>query len=209
MDEEKDIKKTVVNLFEEAQKRGKRVPPPEKTTTFGDIKVEGNNTQIAGGDIVNYNAPPKQVTSRPFKPGPEHITAAQAQKIRDLIHKAAERTAGSDTGRIGHEIQSWWGRLKKRYEVSTYREIPAELGNHAIKWLQQQIAMNRPKLRRSNNQDWRKEHYSAIWAKSREKGISKGEVYALVADRLGKQVTSLTKLGERDLKKLYHIIMSF
>jgi len=74
--------------------------------------------------------------------------------------------------------------------------------------MQRQVAMLRPKLRRADNPAWRNQHYKAIWAKARELGFTKDQVYALSGDRLGKTITSLKQLGERNLKSLYNIIMA-
>jgi hypothetical protein len=172
----------------------------------GGVNIKGNNNQVAGRDIIN-NINRKETIVRPFQPGPEHISAVQAKKLYDLVLKAAERDAGGDPDKIGSKRAGWWSRLRNHYGVPNYREIPAHLGDEAIKWLQQQIAMNRPKIRRANNQEWRKDHYIGIWAKMSELGMSKGDIYALVKERLGKQVVSLTKLGERDLKAFYQIMM--
>ena len=105
-------------------------------------------------------------------------------------------------------MAKWWTALKRTYGVTAYREIPRELGDDAIAWMKLQIARTRPKLRRTDNQSWRNELYAAIYARARELGISKGEVYAIVHDRLGKRVTSLKQLGEQNLKKLYNIMMA-
>lgn len=172
----------------------------------GAVNIQGNNNQVAGRDIIN-NINRKETIVRPFQPGPEHISAAQAKKLQDLVYKAAERESGGDPEKVGGKRAGWWSRLRNHYGVSNYREIPSHLGDEAIKWLQQQIAMNRPKIRRVDNQAWRNDHYKGIWAKAREINMSKGEVYALVKDRLDKQVVSLTQLGERDLKKFYQIMM--
>lgn len=208
MGKETDIKEKVVALFGEARQAGKKVTPPTTIKKTGNINVKGDNNQIAGGDIINQ-INHKEVTTNRYTPDREkNISAAQAKKLQDLVYRAAERDAGGDEKKIGRKRSKWWKMLKDHFEVPTYHDIPAHLGEHAIKWLQQQIAMNRPKIRRTNNQAWRNDHYRGIWARSREIGMSKGEVYALVAERLGKQVTSLKNLGERDLKKLYHMIMS-
>ena len=108
----------------------------------------------------------------------------------------------------GAAMAKWWSKLKRTYDVPTYREIPQELGDDAIAWMKQEIARTRPKLRRSDNHSWRKELYAAIYARARELGISKGEVYSIVHDRLGKRVSSLKQLGEQNLKKLYNIMMA-
>ena len=73
--------------------------------------------------------------------------------------------------------------------------------------MQRQLAMLRPKLRRADNPAWRNQHYKAIWSRAKELGFTEDQVYALSGDRLGKPITSLKQLGERNLKSLYNIIM--
>jgi len=166
--------------------------------------INGNGNIQAGGDVyINM----KETIRSKFTPGPEHISAAQARKLQRLVEKAVtiEEAAGGDRQSL---FAKWWSILKDQYNVATYREIPAHLGDAAIAWMSQRIAIMRPKLRRNDNDAWRKEHYTAIWARARERGMSKGDVYAIVLDRLDVQVASLTNLGERNLKKLYQIMMA-
>lgn len=195
-----DKKAKVIDLLKEVEKRKTR----KTTTAKPTLSIVGNNNVQAGGDIYINK---RETIRNEFTPGPEHINAAQARKLQKLVEKATEieEKAGKDRGKA---YAKWWSKLKNQYNVPNYQAIPAHLGEHAIAWLTQQIAIMRPKLRRNDNTLWRNEHYKAIWAKARSLGMSKGEVYALVRDRLGVQIISLTKLGEQNLKKLYNIIMS-
>ena len=203
-------------MAEDAKNKMKEIlklvtPAPKKATLrkkkgepTGSQSIVGNGNIQAGRDVfVNK----RETIRNEVKPGPEHITAAQARKIQGLVEKAVsiEEAAGGDRQAL---FAKWWGIVKNQYNVPTYREIPAHLGDQAIAWLTQQIAIKRPKLRRTDNTSWRNEHYKAIWAKARQLGFSKGDVYALVLERIGVQVVSLTKLGEQNLKKLYNIIMA-
>lgn len=61
----------------------------------------------------------------------------------------------------------WYGKLRDRYDVNSYTLIPAEQGDQAIKWMQRQVAILRPKLRRPDNKTWRSQHYKAIWARAK------------------------------------------
>lgn len=167
------------------------------------IKVKGNNNNIAGRDIYINK---RDVTRTTFQPGDEHITQRQAKAIKDLVANLVmkEEAGGMDRARA---FKKWWSVLKNRYAVTTYLAIPAHLGDEAISWLQQQSAIKRPKIRRGDNDAWRKELYKAIWARARQIGISKGEVYALALNHLGKRVTSLKQLREQNLKALHGIVM--
>lgn len=198
-----DKKAKIVNLLKETKTKKARKKSDHKPS----LSIVGNGNIQAGGD-VNLNK--REVIRNSFTPGPEHITASQAKKLQDLVQKAVEleATAGVHGGDQKKLFAKWWKILKDQYNVPNYQRIPLHLGDHAIAWFKQRIATLRPKLRRTDNASWRKEHYTGIYARAKELGMSKGEVYAIVAERLGKQVQSLTKLGEQDLKKLYNIIMA-
>ena len=180
-------------------------------TSPGSIsqKVEGDNNIVAGGNVTvhkNENI----INRNPFTPGPEHITSAQANKIQQLIYKISdmEVASGFANGDVGKARAKWWVILRNHYNVNTYLRIPRYLGEDAIAWLKQQKGMNRHKTRKTDNPLWRNEHYSAIYAKTGELGISKGELYALVNQRLDKKITSLKQLSDQNLKKLYNMVMS-
>ncbi|PAF46096.1 hypothetical protein BKH46_09075 [Helicobacter sp. 12S02634-8] len=63
-------------------------------------------------------------------------------------------------------------------------------------------AIKRPQIRRRNNAAWRKELYSAIYAKASELGLEKEDIYSIVLNKYGKKIKSLTELGEQNLTKL-------
>ena len=172
-------------------------------TVAGDaIRVTGDKNIVVGRDI-NINK--REITRVDYSPDDRHITPVQAKAIQDKIKKMAEiEMAAGATAQQAYG--RWYGALKARFNVPSYKLIPAHLGPDAIDWLAEQNAMLRPKLRRTANPLWRNEHYKAIWAKSRSMGLSKADVYHIVHTRIGKNVNSLKRLGERDLKKLYNII---
>ena len=62
--------------------------------------------------------------------------------------------------------------------------------------------------KQANNPCWRNHHYSAIYTRVKQFGVSKGELYTLAHDRLGTRITSLKQLNDRNLKKLYSIVFS-
>ena len=177
---------------------------PKENGAKEKVRISGDHNIVAGRD-VNINR--RQVVRTTIQPGPSHITPQQAVRLQDLIRKAADiDVVGGMTQRAA--MSKWWSLLKRHYRVTTYREIPRHLGEEAITWLRQRIAMSRPKLRRTDNRSWRAEHCKAIYARAGELGLAKGEVYALVYERLGKRVTSLNQLGEQNLQKFYRIMLS-
>jgi hypothetical protein len=196
-------KAKIIDLLKEVDKRKSRKAANEKLA----LSIVGNNNVQANGDIYINK---RETVRKEFTPGPEHITASQAHKLQRLVEKAVsyEEAAGVYAGNRQKLFAKWWKIVQNQYDVATYREIPAHLGESAITWMTQKVAILRPKTRRTDKSLWRNEHYSAIYARSHELGISKGEIYAIVLERLGVQVLSLTKLSDQNLKKLYNIIMS-
>ncbi|MDY0164420.1 hypothetical protein [Desulfobotulus sp.] len=198
---EEQIKKKVVDLMAVAREKEREAQPQVLNITANGqgnaFAIGANSTVIKTDKIVNKTE---------FTPGPEHITPAQAQAIQEAVKKLADKEkAGGLTSQKA--FSKWYSAIKKRYNVPTYHAIPAELGDSVLAWLKQQSAIMRPKLRRNDNAQWRNEHYAAINARAKNLNLSKGDIYHIVLERLGKQVSSLTQLGERDLKKLYAIIM--
>ncbi len=205
-----DDKEKRDNLKEElagAIKKHAAAPdPPDKPDPRVSQTIIGSGVQIAGDYNGDININTKQIQQHKFTPGPEHISSSQAYKLKQLVYKAAEIEAVSglpeEEGR-----KKWWGRLGGKFKASPYQAIPAELGEAAISWLSQEVAKLRPKLRRRDPEAWRKEHYTAIWARAKELGMDKAAVYDLATTKLGIPVTSLTKLTQQALKKFYNIIM--
>lgn len=172
------------------------------------IEAKDNaNVTVAGRDIVNhYNE--KSVIRNIITPGSGHISQATAKKIQDIIGKIVSNLIASgkctDERKEYAKIQT---QLKNKFKVTSYLLIPAEYGEETIKWLNTKNALNLPKLRRTNNSTWKNELYKGIWARSKQLGIIKNEVYEIAEARYGKKIDSLKLLGERNLKDLYDYIM--
>lgn len=181
----------------------------EKKDENNDIHSKGNNNVIVQNSQevqININKVERKILK--FTPTDRHISSAQAAKIQETIANLVEKETASGDVSAEAMFKKYYAMLKKRYKVATYREIPAHLGDAAIHHLKQLSAIKRTKIRRTDNDNWRKELYKAIHAKSKSIGLSKGELYGLIYNKIGKQVPSLTQLGERDLKKVYDIIMN-
>jgi hypothetical protein len=169
-------------------------------TQTGDVQSMTNSPgAIQAGRDVNYN--PRVVRPTVVQLGPQHLSTEQAfdvkKRVEDLVQLEAE------SGREPN-YKKWWGKLKAAFRVPTYREIPAAQYDEAVSWLQQQGALIRPKLRRTNKPAWLKSHYTAIWAKANEMGMSKPDVYEFARSVLQLEAPpeSLKDLGERQLDTL-------
>jgi len=206
---EDDKKKKVVDLFK-INSKPKPSPRRKSAAPAGNvIYVNGAGVavgQLAGGDIHNH-VNEKKIVRPKVERGPEYISSAVARRIQKRIDTLVEIgvAAGGETRKL---YAMWHKRLKDHFAVPSYLEIPAHLEQHAIDWLQQQKVLQRPKIRRTANDMWRNDHYTGIWSRAKQLGMSKADVYNLALERLGVKVISLKQLGERNLKKLYGIIFS-
>ena len=191
---ERNIKKAVKDIIDQGS-----TAPGHGTY----INVEGSAKYVAGGDI-NINK--KNIIKNEIKPDPErHISEKQARKLYDLVHDAAQAEIAGGMPR-GKAYAMWWGRLKKQFGVTSYKLIPRDLGDFAIKWLQMETARNRPKLRLGNKnhkKKWRNRQYCAIFARCKQISCSKGELYAICTQRYNRTINSLKKLRDHELDDLY------
>lgn len=199
--EDDDDKKAEIIDFLAAKSRRKQPQPSQPNIEIkGDGNIVGNhNTVIKTRKVVRK-------TVNKIQPGPEHISPAQARKLQNAVSKLVEIGLKSSDRSENQLYAAWYKKLKNRYDTNSYLLIPAESFDEALSWLQQHAAMNRPKLRRADPQSWRNEHYKAIYARAGELGLSKGQVYGLLLDKMGLRVTSLKQLSDKSLKRLYNII---
>jgi hypothetical protein len=204
MAKDEEVKGKVFNILDAAKPKETRRPRKSTSTTISQKVIGDGAVQVAG----NLNINSKQIIRSQITPGPDHITPAQAHRLQELVKDAVESESVSGHYTADQLFSKWYTMLRNRYKVNSYTLIPAELGDQAVKWMQRQVAMLRPKLRRADNPAWRNQHYKAIWSRAKELGFTKDQVYALSGDRLGKTITSLKDLGERNLKSLYNIIMA-
>ena len=78
-----------------------------------------------------------------------------------------------------------------------------------ISWhlLQQAKARNLPAIRRKDNELWRRKLYASIFAIAKKNlGWSDEDIHAFASLKLGKAVSSLKDVGERDLTKIVRLI---
>jgi hypothetical protein len=177
----------------------RKSPPLAAGTTINQNAGKVRDMLAAGGDI-NYTA--KHITRTGFTPDERHITPEQATKIKSLVDDLAEmdESAGDDKGR---SYQKWWKMFNNNFKIPTYRELPRERFHEAVTFLQQAKARNLPRIRRKDNELWRKKHYQTIFGiANKALGWTKEGVHSFASIKLKKNVESLADLGERDLAKL-------
>ena len=144
--------------------------------------VSGKGNMVAGRDL---NIRTERVVRKAVvqtDPGGKHISNTVARKIQDLVKDYIDihTTAGKDTQRAAQRI---WSSLKNEFNVTSYKEIPAQDSDRAIQWLQAQVAMARPKIRRRAPDKWKESLYKPIYARAGELGISKDDLYLLAQER--------------------------
>lgn len=202
MSDKDDKKAKVISILSYLQPQKPKAPPRKKAPPKATQSIVGNGNIQVGGDILINK---RETIRHEVKPGPEHITEEQAYILHELVKEAVERDgkSGKDTSKL---YASWWSKLKKQFKVASYRMIPYEQGEEAINWMKQQLAILRPKLRRTDNDAWRKTHYAVIHASLKTMGRDKTWFYDLVYEKVGKRIYSTTDLGERDLEKMAGIV---
>jgi transposase len=206
-----DVDDKLVDLITEAIKRGRKSKASEDDVAGKSSGVEirdtafGDGAMIAGRDI-NINR--RQVKRTVVQTTQDHIAPDHKQKIKEKIAEIVDMHAKTADEK-SELFAFWWGRLQKRFRVNSYHELSRDQYPAVLTWLNQQISMSLPKIRRKDNDAWRTKIYRSIWSKARSMGVSKEWMYDLVLQRIGKKVDSLTKLGERDLSKLHDIMKTF
>jgi len=183
-------------------KRAEATPGAESSSTIRQTILGNNNTQVAGDYVENKRVLQKNIV----QPDHRHIDEATAFEIKRLVDSLAEIDvlAGRRDSHSG-----WFSRLYRRYKVTSYKLIPAKLGEDAVLWLRQQVPQQRSKIRRKAPEEWRRQLYKSIWSKAEQLGLEKQEVYDLALRRLALQepLSSLKELGEQKLKRFYDIII--
>jgi hypothetical protein len=182
-----------------SKKRATKKAPSSAGTSITQNVGKARNVIAANGPV---NFATKHVTRTEFTPDERHITPEQASRIKRLVDDLVEMDDAAGKA-IGRSYQQWWKMLNNTFEVTTYKEIPRERFEEALSFLQQAKARNLPKIRRKDNELWRKKHYQVIFGiGKRELGWSDDEIHSFATLKLGKPVASLSDIGERDLAKL-------
>lgn len=172
-------------------------------------KIVGSNNFVIGEhhgniNIINPNANPQiNIIHNPTT----HISEEQAYEIKRRVTELVDMLVyGSEESKskIFNEV---YGKLKKRFKVTTYKLIPKEQYDNAIKWLSRyKGGKGRKSLKEGNTQLWRKETYRSIYSRGRERGISKDSIMVIATQVLKKDtmVSSLKDLTEKELEILYN-----
>ena len=204
---ESELRKHRDTCFSKVEEMNKLTPLPSDSPQLIQA-VSGNGNMVAGRDLKIHTERVVPKTVVQTDPGGRHISNTTARKIQDLVKDYIDihTTAGKDTQRAAQRI---WSSLKNEFNVTSYKEIPAQDSDRAIQWLQAQVAMATPKIRRMAPDKWKESLYKPIYARAGELGISKDDLYLLAQERLAlqKPIRSLKELTQRDLQRLHHVVI--
>ena len=101
--------------------------------------------------------------------------------------------------------------LTQYCNITSYKLLPKNQFDEAIKWFDKQKAYRyRPKLRKVNNEEYRKQLYKSIHAKANQLGWDNETLYEFINVFLQPKVyiTSLKDMSDTRLKKVYNKLFS-
>lgn len=176
----------------------------KKNTSNINQDINGNNNIQVAGDYIRTEKIVR--TTQVIHNPDEHITDAQAKEIRDKVQKIAEEKAG-EKKYSSPPYGAVYNTLYNRYNITKYTLLPKDKYEDAIKWLDKQIAIYRPKLKNVDPEQYRKEMYKSIHARANQLHIDIHE-FAETALGLKKPISSLKELSDTRLKKLYNKLFS-
>jgi hypothetical protein len=160
----------------------------------------------AGGDVTVISTP--KVTRRNVVPrGPDDISAAKAREVQKLVHELACADMPDDEHK---GYRKWYKVLMDRFDVPSYRAIPAVQADEVIDWLRRNLARVRSRLHPKGTRQWHNSKLASIWARTGERGLSGPQVHELARIALGltETPTSLSALSDDQLELFYRYVLS-
>jgi len=175
--------------------RSKRNAPKTQT-------IHGDGNIQVGGDAVFTQT---HTVRNTVTPRPTDITEEQHYEIKQQIHELAK--IDEEAG-LGNTHGKWTNRFKKAFKLTSTARLEAHRFDAAMQWFRETIGRERNKLYGKNTEALKKRLRKAVHGKRAILGMSKPELYALVEQRLGKPISSVSDLGVQGLRKLDRILQS-
>lgn len=176
-------------------------------------KIKGNNNiQVGGsfhGDVIKTN---KIINKTIIKHSEDkHITDSQAKQILDRIQEIGKSMSQKEsiTNRTAYSREHI--AFKNKFKITSYKLLPKEKFEEAIKWLQQRMRYTGHKVdRRANKPAARNRNYRGIYTRGRQLGMSKEDIFFFAKQSLNLKtsINSLSELSDTRLEKLYQKIFS-
>lgn len=175
---------------------------PPKVSHPHIVVSNSQNTHIAGGDI-HINSHIKRVTQ--YSPSPHDITGEQANKLKDKVNEIVELE--QKVKKKPKTYGAIWNALNRKMGVTYYREIKKDQFEKAMLYLNQWAGRLKKGLKRTDEDEWRKETQKAIFAAARNQlRWTKDALDAYIYERYGKE--SIRDLSKEELEQLKNIIFA-
>jgi hypothetical protein len=196
-------KGTIIDFAKEAAKRGRSLSSTPTPTVSQVIENGSYNTQISGKNNKVQYIKTEKVIQRPkitVQPGHEVISEAQKVVLQGLVKEIADIESLLKKRPVTHG--GIWGATNKKAGVSSYHLIPVGKFTVVETYLRQWIGrLNSGKTApKKDNDSWRKRHYAYIKINVKKLDLE-DKLISHLSQKYG--VTSLTELGDSDLKSVY------
>jgi len=170
--------------------------------------IKGNhNIQVAQGNVIQTKKV-KVVTEVVYDVN-SHITDAQAFEIKEKITEIVNMVATNGASKqklFPKEYTAFY----KQFKITSYKLVPLNEYDNAIKWLNKRIAYyGKKNLRHGDKEQWRKKQYTAIYARTRQLKMDRTDLINFTEEKLTLKnpLSSLKDLSDTRLQKLYGFIM--
>ncbi len=164
-------------------------------------KIKGDNNIVISGDKNTVIQSPvfnnSKIVNKIDKPA-DSISEEQAYEIKCLIDEIVKNTA--------LPYAAVWKKFWKEFKVASYKALPIDKYDSAIKYLQKWQAATARNLKSSDTASYRKKRYTAIYARLKNLGITKEQFSDSLEEKYG--VTSLKDLSLENLERVYTSIMN-
>jgi hypothetical protein len=173
-----------------------------------EIKQEitgSHNIQVSGDFIKTEKVTRKNTITPNYD---INISQAQAKQIKDKVNEMA---ASVPKEKISNEYRKIWTSLNNKFKLTSYLLMTKEQFDDAMKFLNKMdVSYYRNKLKKNNNEEWRKKTITAIRARANNLRMNRDDFYEYVKRvlLLKKPILSITELSDTRLKQLYTKIFS-
>lgn len=175
-------------------------------------QIEGNNNIQIGvnhGDIIHTERIIKKTEATPDPI--IHISEDQAFTIKEKVNELVSLRCKVEDEEKSKIYAKVYVGFREHFRITGYKFLPKDRFEEAIRWFElQKVLKYRPKLRKADNEEYRKQLYKSIHAKANELKMSREDLYILINDLIVPKnpITSLKELSDIRLKKVYNKIFS-
>jgi transcriptional regulator with XRE-family HTH domain len=178
----------------------------KKDIDSASISVHGNNTlsPIAGGDVHGKTIMRKAAEYK-YIPQPDDITPEQANRLQELVNQIVQLGKNTKTKPKGHA--AIWNTFQRKFKVGYYREVKQDAFPEAEAYLMKWIGQLKRGLKRSDEEQWRKERYKTIFSAAKNRiGWDRRQVNDFIYSLFEKD--NIRDLADKELEEFYQKIIS-